>query len=303
MEISDVRVKLIEDAADRLRAVCTVTLDNEFVIRDVKVVSGSNGLFVAMPSRKMSTHCPKCGFKNAVRSKYCNECGGKLPPSDVSEEDNGRTRLHRDIAHPITSSFRERLQTRVLRAYEDEAEASHDPNYKPRAVEVESSEEEAEESSLMTEYDSIIADLRSSGPKPSGRDRGPAPRERNGGSGQRAEGERGRGSRGGEKRGRSDERTGGRREEGRGGRREESRGERGRSDQRRREGQRPPQAAESEPRELDRRSVEPSASEPARPPRQAEKPVERVTAPPQVTPKPPVQHDNDDDMGFGEGIL
>ena len=63
MEISEVRVKLVDNKDDRLKAFCSVTMDNEFVVRDIKVIEGVGGFFVAMPSRKMSDHCEKCGAK------------------------------------------------------------------------------------------------------------------------------------------------------------------------------------------------------------------------------------------------
>ena len=79
MQISEVRVKLIENKDDRLKAFCSVTMDNEFVVRDIKIIEGTNGYFVAMPSRKMSDHCEKCGGKNHLRAKFCNNCGAGLP--------------------------------------------------------------------------------------------------------------------------------------------------------------------------------------------------------------------------------
>ena len=78
MEITEVRVKLVANKDDRLKGFCSMTLDNDFVVRDIKVIEGTNGLFVAMPSRKMSDHCTHCGGKNHLRSKFCNNCGGKL---------------------------------------------------------------------------------------------------------------------------------------------------------------------------------------------------------------------------------
>ena len=50
MEISEVRVKLVNNKDDRLKAFCSVTMDNEFVVRDIKVIEGVGGFFVAMPS-------------------------------------------------------------------------------------------------------------------------------------------------------------------------------------------------------------------------------------------------------------
>ena len=80
MEVTDVRVRKVI-AEGKMKAVVSVTFDDSFVIHDVKVVEGQNGLFVAMPSRK-------------------------TPDGEF-----------RDIAHPITSMAREVIQTAVLQAY------------------------------------------------------------------------------------------------------------------------------------------------------------------------------------------
>ena len=64
MEITEVKVKLMEEKRDRLQAFCTITLDNDFVIRDIKIIEGAKGAFVAMPSRKLTDKCPKCCGKN-----------------------------------------------------------------------------------------------------------------------------------------------------------------------------------------------------------------------------------------------
>ena len=122
MDISEVRVKLVRDPGERLKAVCIVTFDEAFVVRDVKVVDGTNGLFVAMPSQKLAVHCPSCRQKNHLRARYCNECGKELPSQSIPSDANGRSRLHRDIAHPIRASFREQLQEHVIQAYQDEVD-------------------------------------------------------------------------------------------------------------------------------------------------------------------------------------
>lgn len=82
MEVTDVRLRRI--ASDgKMKAVASVTLDGEFVVHDVKVVEGTKGLFVAMPSRKTAD--------------------GEF----------------RDVAHPITSSARERIQRAVLDRFQE----------------------------------------------------------------------------------------------------------------------------------------------------------------------------------------
>ncbi|MDD5045265.1 MAG: septation protein SpoVG family protein [Candidatus Omnitrophica bacterium] len=121
MEITEVRIFPKDSPDKKLRAYATVTFDNVFVVRNIKVIEGSTGLFIAMPSRKVKHPCPKCNFKNESKSKYCNMCAAQLPliqrpvtPSDV----NNLQSEHKDIAHPITQTFREYLQKTVLEAYE-----------------------------------------------------------------------------------------------------------------------------------------------------------------------------------------
>ena len=81
MQITDVRVRRIEKEG-KMKAIVSITLDNEFVVHDIKVIEGEKGLFIAMPSRK------------AADGEY------------------------RDIAHPINSSTRENLQRVILKSYE-----------------------------------------------------------------------------------------------------------------------------------------------------------------------------------------
>ena len=102
MEITEVRIFLKEGIDKKLKAYATVTFDNAFVVRNIKVIEGSSGLFIAMPSRKLKYPCEKCGFRNELRSKFCNQCGGALQvqPRPVTAEENSSQSEHRDIAHP-----------------------------------------------------------------------------------------------------------------------------------------------------------------------------------------------------------
>ncbi len=131
MDITEVRVKLVSNKDDRLKAFCCITLDNEFVIRDIKIIEGTDGYFVAMPSRKMSDHCSKCGGKNHLRARYCNNCGGALASDRTRKDPRGRLKLHADIAHPINSRCRQQLQEAVVAMYEEELERSKLPGYQP----------------------------------------------------------------------------------------------------------------------------------------------------------------------------
>lgn len=124
MEITEVKVFLKEGQDKKLKAYATLTFDNCFVVRNVKVIDGNKGLFVAMPSRKMKDPCPKCNFRNAVRSKYCNQCGASLPQTEpkpaFAADDPARQSEHKDIAHPITAECRDYIQKKVLEAFESE---------------------------------------------------------------------------------------------------------------------------------------------------------------------------------------
>jgi stage V sporulation protein G len=129
--ITEVRIKLMEDnnENERLQAFCSVTFDDAFVVRDLKIIEGTKGSFVAMPSRKLTDRCPGCGCKNHLRARFCNACGGKLDEDRATRDADGRVKLHADIAHPINSACREIIQTAVLKAYQAERERSKQPGY------------------------------------------------------------------------------------------------------------------------------------------------------------------------------
>lgn len=131
MEISEVRIKLVANSSERLRAFCSVTLQGSFVVRDLKIIDGVNGVFVAMPSRKLTDRCGRCGCKNHLRAKYCSECGTHLRENRAPKDSQGRAKLHADIAHPINAACREQIQKAVVEAYEQEIERSKSPDYQP----------------------------------------------------------------------------------------------------------------------------------------------------------------------------
>ncbi len=131
MEITEVRVKMVQNKDDRLKGFCSMTIDDEFVVRDIKVIEGTSGLFVAMPSRKMSDHCGKCGGKNHLRARFCNNCGAQLQENRARKDTKGRMKLHADIAHPINAECRKKIQETIVAAFEEELEKSKQPGYKP----------------------------------------------------------------------------------------------------------------------------------------------------------------------------
>jgi stage V sporulation protein G len=129
MEITEVRIKLMEDSDDRLQAFCSITFDNAFVVRDLKIIDGTNGPFVAMPSRKLTSHCHQCGSKNHLKAAYCNQCGARQREERLVRDAEGRAKLYADIAHPINSSCREMIQTRVIAEFRNEQERAKQPGY------------------------------------------------------------------------------------------------------------------------------------------------------------------------------
>ncbi len=129
MEITEVRIKLMDDAQERLQAFCSITFDHCFVIRDLKIIEGAKGSFVAMPSRKLTDRCPRCNTKNHLRALFCNQCGAHLTEERAGKDADGRAKLYADIAHPINSRCRELIQTRVMESFREEQIRARQPGY------------------------------------------------------------------------------------------------------------------------------------------------------------------------------
>jgi len=132
MEITEVRIKLINNPEDRLRGFCSVTFDDSFVVRDLKIIEGNSGPFVAMPSRKLTDHCNRCRAKNHLRANFCNQCGTKMIHERVEHDSGGRAKLYADVAHPVNAACREMIQRRVVEELEKELARAEEPGYSPR---------------------------------------------------------------------------------------------------------------------------------------------------------------------------
>jgi stage V sporulation protein G len=145
VEITEVRIKLMDEPGERLKAFCSITFDDCFVVRDLKIIEGTNGAFVAMPSRKLTAHCPACRTKNHLRAVHCNQCGARLREPPVVREDEGRAKLYADIAHPINSACREMIQQRVIRAFDEEKVRAQQPGYVSRYDDLDAEEFETAE--------------------------------------------------------------------------------------------------------------------------------------------------------------
>ncbi|MCA9255676.1 MAG: septation protein SpoVG family protein [Phycisphaerales bacterium] len=145
---------MVGEDSERLRAFCSVTIDDAFVIRDLKVIDGDEGPFVAMPSRKMSDHCVKCGEKNHLRAKFCNECGARLNPNRAPRDAEGRVKLYADVAHPINVESREMIQEAVIEAFNEELTLSQEPGYFDETENFDDHDED------FAGFDDLIAELR-----------------------------------------------------------------------------------------------------------------------------------------------
>ncbi len=132
VKITEVRIKLMEEPGERLKAFCSITFDDCFVTRDLKIIEGTSGPFVAMPSRKLTAHCPGCGMKNHLRSNFCNQCGKKIDSNQAIRQPDGRAKLYADIAHPINSACREMIQEHVIREFAEEIKRAKEPGYVSR---------------------------------------------------------------------------------------------------------------------------------------------------------------------------
>ena len=136
MRITETRVKLADQHQERLLAFATITLDDAFVVRDLKIIEGLKGPFVAMPSRKVMGRCTNCSDKNHLRAQFCNQCGTELPPQPSADElsDGERPRMYVDIAHPINKRCRQQIEEAAVAAYRDELERSRQPGYGPQEL-------------------------------------------------------------------------------------------------------------------------------------------------------------------------
>lgn len=129
MKITEVRIKLLDNQPDKLRGFASITIENHLVVRDLKIIEGSHGLFIAMPSRKLCDRCQACGGKNHLRARFCNDCGKRLRSDRGSQDERGRLRLYADIAHPIHQRARDFVEKAVLHAFQEETERSKQEGY------------------------------------------------------------------------------------------------------------------------------------------------------------------------------
>ncbi|MFT4543020.1 MAG: stage V sporulation protein G [Planctomycetota bacterium] len=130
MNITEIRVRLLPKQRDKLRGFASITIDQSLVVRDIKIIEGGSGLFVAMPSRKLCDRCPGCSGKNHMRARFCNDCGERLKGLRSMEDERGRPRLYADVAHPINQRSRDHVQTSVIEAFQLELERSKNDGYK-----------------------------------------------------------------------------------------------------------------------------------------------------------------------------
>lgn len=116
MRITEVRVTLADEPGNVL-AYCSITLDDAFAIRDVRLIQTDSRMLVSMPSRKAHTHCPVCAKRCDLLANYCQHCGGRMPAPEIPRREDGGGKLHFDIAHPVTQECRAAIHAAVVEAY------------------------------------------------------------------------------------------------------------------------------------------------------------------------------------------
>lgn len=117
MQITDVRLRKVNNQDTRMKALVSITFDDAFVIHDLRVIEGNNGLFVAMPSKR-------------------------TPDGEF-----------RDIAHPIHSDMRQHVQEEIMRVYDETEDVAETPRAAEDGSTGEEAEEETEEESIAVDED------------------------------------------------------------------------------------------------------------------------------------------------------
>ena len=133
----------MRDKRDKLLAFVSITIDNAFVIRELKIIKGTKGIFVAMPSRKVTDKCPECGCKNHIRARFCSDCGRRI--DEKNNDARSREKFHVDIAHPINSECRDLIQKEVMAAYEKEVGSLSDDEPESEVRDAEKEEDTADD--------------------------------------------------------------------------------------------------------------------------------------------------------------
>ena len=136
MRVTEVRIRLAEGKKTRkgrLKAFgSSLTLDNMFVVRELKIIEGVGGLFVGIPDRELTDRCGHCRHKTPLQDWYCARCGTRLDENRAFRSTDGRTKLFADVAHPINNACREMIESAVLQAYADELELAKQSRYRSR---------------------------------------------------------------------------------------------------------------------------------------------------------------------------
>ncbi len=121
MEITEVRVTLANASElpaprSKVLAYCSLTFDDCFAVKDVRLIQTEKGIVVAFPDRKLTDRCPSCRLKSYLTDAYCGNCGVELPPMPNSESLR-RSDFYADIAHPINHECRDMINREVIAAY------------------------------------------------------------------------------------------------------------------------------------------------------------------------------------------
>lgn len=119
MQITGIHFRMMSGEDTRLRAICSVVFDHDFVVHDLKVIDSqrnSGRQFVAMPTRRNTDDCPFCCCQNHLRARFCNACGIRLADNRFVVS-GGYNNLFYDVAHPTNPNMRATLEDFILPAF------------------------------------------------------------------------------------------------------------------------------------------------------------------------------------------
>ena len=136
MQLTEVRINLCPGgSSSRLKAFCSLTFDQTFVVRDVKLIEGNGWIVRGHAGSEDHRPLPALLREKSPPRRFCNQCGNRLDPDRAmrhrQRQSSGQCalKLHADIAHPINAELRRQIEAQVVAAYQRELDRSRQPGY------------------------------------------------------------------------------------------------------------------------------------------------------------------------------
>lgn len=135
MNITDIQINLTDEEIrqkDHVQAFVRIVFDDNFAVRDLKVMEDNGFIWLGMPSRKLWSPCPSCRRKVDIAGNYCSNCGMRFKIPDSINK-----RSYVDIAHPVNKEFRHTLDVAIASAYNKLVDSSSQLKVRPIDVQPE----------------------------------------------------------------------------------------------------------------------------------------------------------------------